>query len=164
MSAEELYQSIFTRRAVREYDQTPLDDSIISSIREFINQTPSLSGTNFQYDIVSGNDVSDDKAPHYILCYSDGSTPQIINIGYVLDKTDLYSQSQGFSSIWLGMSSPKDKSIKQNFTIMMGFGKTSISKRTLKDFDRLNIKEVSNAENDIANTAHLASSANNSQP
>jgi hypothetical protein len=81
-----LYETIFKRRAVRDYDMTPLDEETLAKIRAFINEIKLLDGYTVRFEIVPANLVSANKAPHYILCFSDGSPTELINIGFVFQK------------------------------------------------------------------------------
>ncbi|MDD4494914.1 MAG: nitroreductase family protein [Eubacteriales bacterium] len=91
------------------------------------------------------------------------STAAYINVGYVLEKADLYLQSIGLGSLWLGMAKPKEN--KQDFCIMLAFGHTSVPVRSsVEEFNRLPLAKISDNDLDIAKAARLAPSAVNSQP
>jgi hypothetical protein len=81
----------------------------------------------------------------------------------VLEKADLYIQSIGLGSLWLGMGKPKEKEDK--FCIMLAFGNTSLPMRkNVAEFNRLPIAKISNENNAVARTVRYAPSAQNSQP
>ena len=157
-----LYETIFKRRSVRKYDKTPLPAEVLSGIKNHIDQTAPLDGCGAKFEIVCGSCVNDDKAPHYILAFCGADIKQYINVGYMLQKTDLYLQSMGLGSVWLGMAKPKKD--KENYCIMLAFGKTDAPYREISEFKRLPLGEISNADNAVANAARLAPSAVNSQP
>lgn len=160
-----LYETIFRRRSVRSYDKTPLDNETLQKIKDFLAGVPQLEGCSAEFQFVSADAVTDNKAPHYILAYAEKSTAEYINIGLVLQAVDLFVQSLGLGSLWLGMSSPKEKTDKDTYCIMLAFGKTDVPERTSeKDFNRLALFEISNNTSMIAEAARLAPSAVNQQP
>ena len=158
-----LYEAIFKRRAVRKYDMTPLDAETLSAIRKLLDETEQMPGQNARFEIVSADKVKGAIAPHYIMSYCKPSDAEYANVGYVLQKADLYIQSLGFGSLWLGMAKPKEKEL--DFCIMLAFGKTDVPFRTGDgDFNRLPLSEISTSDSLIAQAARLAPSACNSQP
>lgn len=156
---------IFRRRAVRKYDKSPLDSKTIQKIKDFLAAQKQLDGTHARFEFVTSAEVSDGKAPHYILAYAEKITAEYINVGYTLQSADLFIQSLGLGSVWLGMPSPKEKTAKENFCIMLGFGRTDEKERTSEaEFRRLPLSQISNEKNSIAAAARLAPSAINMQP
>lgn len=158
-----LYETIFTRRAVRKYDMTPLQSKIIEDITAFIADIKQLDNQNARFEIVSDSQIKGATAPHHILAHCDNNDSAYANVGYILQKTDLYIQSIGLGSVWLGMAKPNEKT--NDYCILLAFGKTDVPYRTAtQDFNRLSINEISNTDNSLANAARLAPSAVNSQP
>ena len=158
-----LYETIFKRRAVRKYDMTSLDEKVLNDICEFITGTKQIPGQNARFEIVSSDKVKGAAAPHYILSFCMPGDAAYANVGYVLEKADLYIQSQGLGSLWLGMGNPKEK--EDDFCIMLAFGKSDVPLRASEqEFNRLPLNEISNSDNKAAQTARLAPSACNSQP
>lgn len=158
-----LYNTIFTRRAVRKFDLTPLESSTLSDIEKFITDIKQLDGQNVRLKISSINDVKGGSAPHYILAFCENNDSAYSNVGYVLEKVDLYIQSIGLGSVWLGMAKPNKK--ENDYCIMLAFGRTDVPIRNgSQDFNRLAIDEISNSDNCIAAVARLAPSAVNTQP
>ena len=158
-----LYQTIFTRRAVRSYDMTALDGAALVDVQMFINEIKQLDGQNVRLEIVAADKVKNDMAPYYILAYCTVDSRAYMNVGYVLQNVDLYLQSNGYGSLWLGMAKPDEPS--DDFCIMLAFGKTSmLPRQDISEFKRLPIGDISNADNVVAQAARLAPSAMNSQP
>lgn len=150
-----LYETIFVRRAVRKYDMTPLDEKTLGEIRKWIDETQQLPGQNARFEIVSADKVKGTAAPHYIMCYCKPADAEYANVGYVIEKADLYMQSLGLGSLWLGMGNPKAK--QDDFCIMLAFGKSDVPFRTgEQEFNRLPVCEISNTDNPIAQAARLA--------
>ncbi|MDR0915942.1 MAG: nitroreductase [Oscillospiraceae bacterium] len=159
----ELYDTIFTRRSVRKYDMTPLDGAALAEIRAFLDTTTQLTGQNARFEIVGADRIKNAAAPHYILAYCAANDSAYANVGYVLQNADLHLQSLGFGSLWLGSAKPSEP--EADYCIMLAFGKTDVPpRRDLRDFKRLPIGDISNADDAIAQAARLAPSAMNSQP
>ena len=158
-----LYETIFTRRAVRKYEPVPLDDKTLAEIQDFLNQAEQMQGQKATFEIVSADAVKGAQAPHYILAYCDANDAAYANVGYVLSKCDLYIQSIGLGSVFLGMAKPVQK--RDDYCIMLAFGKSGAPFRSgEKDFDRLPLAEICGTDNSITRAARLAPSAINSQP
>ena len=158
-----LYETIFTRRAVRSYDMVALDSAALTEIQSFINTITHLNGQSARLEIVPASKVKNDIAPHYVLAYCSPDDCAYMNVGYVLENVDLYLQSNGYGSLWLGLAKPSDPG--DDFCIMLAFGKTTVpARRDACEFKRLPIGEISNADNAVAQASRLAPSAMNSQP
>jgi nitroreductase len=158
-----LYETIFTRRSVRKFDMSPLDGALLGEIGDFVAGAGQFEGQNARFEIAAAEAVKGAAAPHYILAHAGESAAAFANIGYVMQKADLYLQSIGLGSLWLGMTKPKH--VKEGFCILLAFGKTTVPPRNgAGDFDRLPPREISDTDNAVAGAARLAPSAMNSQP
>jgi len=147
-----LYETIFKRRAVRKYNMMPLDVETLSLIRKLLDETEQISEQNARFEIVSADKVKSATAPHYIMSYCKSGDAEYVNIGYVLEKADLYIQSLGLGSLWLGMAKPKEDD--SDFCIMLAFGKSDIPFRMKEqEFNRLPVSELSAVDNTIARAA-----------
>jgi hypothetical protein len=158
-----LYETIFVRRSVRKYDKTPLDDETLRGIQKFLDEAERIEGQTGRFEIVADNRVKNATAPHYIFAFSEANDGAYANVGYVLQKADLYLQSIGLGSVWLGAGKPVES--KPDYVIMLAFGKTEVPLRGgAQDFKRLALGEISDGDNAVAQAARLAPSAANSQP
>jgi nitroreductase len=158
-----LYETIFIRRSAKQYNSNPLTDDVLANIKKFIAETKQFDGQNSKFEVVASDAVKNASVPHYILSYCEENDASYANVGYVLEKLDLYIQSIGLGSWWIGMQKPK--AVAKNFCILMGFGNTIVPQRTKEtDFNRLPINEISDTDNTISRAARLAPSAMNSQP
>jgi hypothetical protein len=157
------YEAIFRRRSVRSYTAEPLDADTLAALKSLLAQTEQLPEQNARFEIVTADALNGTKASYAILAFCDDSDVAYANVGYVLQKVDLYLQSIGLGSGWTGMAQPKEK--LQDFCIALVFGKANQPERAgAADFKRLPIAKISNADNAIAQAARLAPSAINSQP
>jgi len=158
-----LYETVFTRRAVRKYDAEPLNAKTLADIQTFLNQTDQMQGQKGAFEIVPASAVKGAQAPHYILVYCEPNDAARANVGYVLENCDLYIQSLGLGSIFLGMAKLVQK--RADYCITLAFGKSAAPfRKTEQDFNRLPLAEISDADNAITRAARLAPSAMNSQP
>lgn len=157
-----LYQTMFTRRSVRQYEKDRLNAETLSAIQAYINETKQFDGQNARFKVVTGEEANINH-PYAILAYCDADAAAYANIGFVLEKADLYIQSIGLGSLWLGMAKPKDA--EKDFCVMLAFGRTSVPFRSGEaDFNRLPLAEISDSDSNAAKAARLAPSAVNSQP
>jgi nitroreductase len=164
-----LYETIFVRRSVRKYIPQPLAPEELKKIETYFNGIKQLKNCRVSIKFATAGEVTDKHAKdaqHYILCYCQHTTEEFINVGYVMQQMDLYLQSKGLGSVWLGIPNPKDVALKQDdYCIMMAFGSTEVPKRgSESEFNRLPIAEVGNCDNAVVNAGRLAPSATNSQP
>jgi hypothetical protein len=158
-----LYKTIFTRRSVRAYDPSPLLEQQLEDIKQFLAATDRLPGQTGRFEVVTAEAFSGTTAPYAILAYCEEGDAPYANVGYVLQNLDLYLQSIGLGSVWLGMGKETQKSA--DFCILLAFGKTDVPQRNSDtDFKRLPLEQISNADNPVARAARLAPSAANTQP
>ena len=160
-----LCDTVFTRRSVRKYNKIPLEESVLDDISKYLDDLESTGQMNEPkagFEIV-GTDKVRGPAPHYILAYCEKDDFAYVNVGYILQKMDLYIQSKGLGSLYLGVKKPSGAS--NEFCIMMAFGKTDVPPRKEEqDFNRLPMTEISPSDSFIARCARVAPSARNSQP
>ena len=158
-----LYETIFTRRSVRQYDSTPLDAAELERIQSYISDVKQLPGQTARFEMVEDDKYKGGMAPHAILAYSEKTDAALVNVGYALQELDLWLQSIGYGSIWCGMASVKESS--PDYRILLGFGKTSVPLRSGEsDFKRKKLADMSSEDNAIARAARVAPSAVNFQP
>lgn len=159
-----LYETIFVRRQVRQFTNAPLEKQILEDILRCVSEADQLSGQHAKFEIASAEAVSGGgSAPHYLLSYCNDNSAAYTNVGYVLQKADLYIQSIGLGSGWF--MGPKPINNSENFCIALAFGNTDVPMRkSPNDFKRLPIEKISPVDNVVAKAVRLAPSAMNSQP
>jgi hypothetical protein len=158
-----LYEAIFTRRSVRKFETEPLDQETLDALDAFIATIDQIKGQQARFRVVTGEAVNDKNAPHYLLGYCKDAAEEYANIGFTMQAVDLYLQSIGLGSGWLGMAKPKTDT--DDYCIALAFGKTTAPARSgASDFKRLEISEISDKQNAVAKAVRLAPSAVNSQP
>ena len=165
----ELKNTIFKRKSSRNYNDEPITDDEINDLKNFIVNAKSLdSSIKTDYDLLTQSEVSTRmrwQAPMYIAIYSEEAPNYKVNAGFIYQQVDLYLQSKGLGSCWIGMGKPKNPRKDLKFVILIGFGKSDDSiYRELNEFKRKSIEEITNVPSDDLECARLAPSAINSQP
>jgi len=158
-----LYETIFARRSVRKYINSPLDNAALQEIKKYVDNAKQLSSAKARFEIADSGMLKGGLAPYAILAHSGNSGADLINIGYTLQGADLWLQSGGYGSVWCGMASPKEP--QPDYRILLGFGKTNVPmRRGENEFKRKKLADISNADNATARAARAAPSAVNFQP
>ena len=159
----DLYDMIFKRRSVRIYEQTSLSIEELTKIQNCLDNLNQLNHQKAKFRIITPEKMGLCQAPYYIVASCEDNTKSYINIGYSLEYMDLYLQSIGLGSVWLGSKMPIKK--EKDDCIVMAFGRTKIPyRKNEKEFNRLSITKICNQENEITKAIRLAPSAVNSQP
>ena len=167
-----LEDTIYKRQSIRKYDKTPLDSQTLNEIREFIDNAQVLNpDISWSYDIVGPDNfkmLQRFKPPQALLIFSETKQNYLQNIGFIFQQVDLYLQSRGIGSCWIGAGSPKNyenPNPNHKFVIMMVFGiPQGEIYRERSQFNRKIICEISDGRDSKLIPAQLAPSSINSQP
>ena len=158
-----LENQIYTRKSCRNYFDDEID---MDKIHEFMgNVKPLVECIEYSYEILKASEVkirAGWSAPYYIALYSEKKEFYLENIGFIFQQLALYLQSIGIGNCWVGMASPKKK--KENFVIVISFGKSDKMTRNRSSFKRKALEEISDFADEKLIPAQLAPSAINSQP
>jgi nitroreductase len=174
MDKNSLYEAIFKRKSIRDYDATSIDSNRIEEIsRNLQSLKPLLPGIKTEFKIISPNQVTrklGTKAPHFIAAFSEAKGSSKVNIGFMLQQIDLYFSATGLGSCWLGIPQPTKEvtdSSNLEFIILMSFGnsKETLYRTSTSEFKRKSLAEITNIEgaDELLEPARLAPSAVNSQ-
>jgi nitroreductase len=166
-----LEETIYKRRSVRKYGDNPLAQETLDEIREFIGDIPVLNpDINWSYEIVGPENVKTLmrwKAPHYLVIFSEPVQNYFQNIGFIFQQVDLFLQSKGIGTCWIGAGSPKNyenPNPEHEFVILLAFGNPSGELYRNKDqFKRKDLSEISDKTDERLIPAQFAPSAANSQ-
>lgn len=168
-----LEEVIYKRQSHRDYNQDSLDKKTLNSIEEFMSNAKRLYPNIKTTSLIVGNENVTNlamwKAPHYIAIYSEKKEGYLTNVGFIYQQVDLFLQSIGLGSVWLGMGKyrPDEKDIPdgEEFVILIAFGEVeSELYRPIEDFKRKSLDEISDSGNANLEVARLAPSSVNSQP
>ena len=155
------------RKSIRKYEPTPLDDATLATVREQITKLkPLYPDISYSIEIVSKTKgLFNIKAPHYLMSKSEEKDGAYENIGFIGQQLDLFLSGSGFGTCWLGASKPVEKDeTAASSIICMSFGKPIGSLyRTVSEFKRKSLSEISEGTDDRLEAARLAPSAMNAQ-
>jgi len=174
MNETALYEAIFKRKSIRNYDPTPLDSNRLEEISKNLQSLkPVLADVKTEFKIISPNQVTRkgmNKAPHYIAAFAEAKNAYKVNIGFMLQQMDLYFSANGLGSCWLGIPQPTKEvtdSSNLEFIILMSFGnsKETLYRTNASEFKRKPLSEITDIEgaNELLEPARLAPSAINLQ-
>jgi nitroreductase len=174
MSENDLYEAIFKRKSIRNYDPVQLDQNRLDEISKNLGALKPISGEiKTEFKIISPDQVSRkglNKAPHYIAAFSEAKDAYKANIGFMLQQMDLYFSANGTGSCWLGIPQPTKEARELSsleFIILMSFGnpKETLHRTSISQFKRKTLKEITNIEgaDELLEPSRLAPSAINLQ-
>jgi nitroreductase len=174
MNGNTLFEAIFKRKSIRNYDPAPIDQNLLKQISENLESLkPMLAGIKTEFKIISPNQATrklQNNAPYFIAAFSEAKDAYKVNIGYMLQQMDLYISAIGLGSCWLGIPQPTKEvteSSNLQFIILMSFGnsKETLYRTSLAEFKRQSLSDITNIENanELLEPARLAPSAVNLQ-
>lgn len=160
------------RRSVRAYRAERIDNAVLADLLRYMaGLVPLIPGVKVEGRIIPtdhGNFLQKWKTPHFIAIFSDGSDDGLLNVGFMYQQLDLYAQSLGLGTCWVGLGSLTDKEPVpegMKLAVMMAIGiPDEVPERTAADFRRKPMQEISDRPDDRLEALRLAPSATNSQP
>ncbi len=172
----ELRDMIYHRKSFRSYNSEQLDVNTIRQIEDFIRNAKRLyPDEKLSWEIIGPEKIKcilPWRAPHNIAIYAERNTEALVNLGFVFQQVDLYMQSIGLGTCWLGMGKIVNEA-GEEFTdhsgmecvMMIAFGKSEEAYRSsTEEFKRKTLAEISDIADERLECARLAPSAVNSQP
>lgn len=167
-----LTKLIGQRRSVRTYTGEAALISELETIQSFCaNATPLFPHIRVRTEIVTKEQVRfylPWKTPQLLAIYSENKPGYLENVGFLFQQVDLFLQSMGLGSCWLGLGKLRDIGLEiegMEFVILMAFGHTSEPLRTdVRQFQRKSLPEIADIPDDRLEPARLAPSSTNSQP
>ena len=167
-----LSDMISRRRSVRAYKAEAIAPAVLDDLRAFMaGLVPLIPSAKVGGRIIPtshGNFMQKWKTPHFIAIFSDGSDDALLNVGFMYQQLDLYAQSLGLGTCWVGLGSlTNDESVPEGMklAVMMAVGiPDGVPERTLADFRRKSMQELTDRPDDRLEALRLAPSATNSQP
>lgn len=175
MEKSDLYPIIFKRKSIRKFDLTPLDEDTLNEIKDYLKTLQPLhEDIEIEFKILPTEVVKRRmmrKAPHYIVAFSEVKEGYLTNVGFMLQKMDLFFSSNGLGSCWQGIPTLKREGLESSslkFVILMPFGKPNepVHRTSTSQFKRKPLPEISDIKgaHDILEAARFAPSAGNGQP
>jgi nitroreductase len=175
----DIYEYIFKRKSIRNYNQNPLDKNTLKKISAYMEELkPLYNDISIDLKIISPTEINarfQKKAPHYIAIFSEKKEGYLTNVGFMMQQMDLFLSSQGIGCCWQGIPKPKTdvkKSSSLEFIILMAFGNPDEAiYREISEFKRKSLDKISDIDCNpekrilkLLESARLAPSATNSQP
>ena len=167
----DLYNAIFRRKSIRQYNMTPLDT--LQDIQDFIDAlTPMFPDIQVHFEYAVRQDIMNllpVAAPHYLVAFSEKKDGYLLNMGFMMQQIDLYLSSRGLGSCWLGVALPHSEfrhRTQLSYVIMLAFGRPqSLSHRQdVQEFKRKTPEEIASSPTPWLEAVRLAPSATNRQP
>jgi len=173
----QLIEMIDKRRSVRSYTDEPVDGETLQKIRTFIAQAkPLYPELRISGEIIGREHVKcifPWVTPQVIAIYTEETEGALVNAGFIFQQTDLYLQSLGLGTCWLGMGRLDSRTGVETvhddgleFVMMLAFGhhKGKEMRKGAADFKRRSLSEIADAADARLEPARLAPSSVNSQP
>ena len=168
----ELREMIYARRSVRKYQDQPLEERELRELRyAFGRCKPLYPGIRVRWEILEKEQVRlfmPWKAPQLMAIYSEKKEGYLENVGFLFQQMDLYLQSIGLGSCWIGLGKPRYQNEEDGmeFVILLGFGKPQGTPLRIgsADFKRKTPAQIADREDTALEPARVAPSSTNSQP
>ena len=171
---DKLCEMIPRRRSVRSYTQEPVGEEQLAQIRTFMDGLkPLFPEAATQARIIPTEEAAflqKWRNPQFFAFYAPKTDEGLMNVGFMYQQLDLYLQSLGLGTCWVGLGTPVDTIHKppegMKLAVMMAFGHPDKApERTQEaDFKRRKPAEISDIPDARLEAARLAPSATNSQP
>lgn len=171
---EQLQEMITRRRSVRSYLPDPVDETALEEIRAFMaDLKPLFPFAAPEARIIPTKDaafIQRWRNPQFLAFYAPATDEGLMNVGFMYQQLDLYLQSCGLGTCWVGLGTPVDTIHKppegMKLAVMMAFGHPdNAPERTAEaDFKRRRMADISDMPDEKLEPARLAPSATNSQP
>ena len=171
---ENLSQMISRRRSVRSYTPEMVDEATLAEIAAFMEGLsplfPEAAPVARIIPTKDGAFLQKWRNPQFFAFDAPATEEGLINVGFMYQQLDLYLQSRGLGTCWVGLGTPVDTIHKppegMKLAVMMAFGHPDKApERTQEaDFKRRKLADISDIADERLEAARLAPSATNSQP
>lgn len=168
-----LSDMISKRRSVRGYTDQPVGTQTLDRIAAFCKEArPLYPDIRVEAKLVTKEQVRfyfPWKAPQLLAIYSENKPGYLENVGFVFQQVDLYLQSLGLGSCWMGLGklrAPETEPAGMEFVILLAFGypQGEFLRSGPGDFQRKSLAQISDQPDERLEPARLAPSSTNSQP
>ena len=164
-------ETIYKRKSVRKYTDEPVAQEVLDDILQFVAAAkPLLPDIKVHAEVVAKDRVrffQAWKTPQLLAFYSEPKEGYLENAGFILQQVDLYLQSRGLGSCWLGLGKLRQEAPPEGmeFVILMAFGNTEEQLRSgAGEFKRKSLAEIADWEDETLEPVRIAPSSVNSQP
>ncbi len=164
---------IFQRKSTRSYKNERVSDELNEKIKNFFEFViPLFPNLKTKFEIVdrkTAHSIMPWLPPQLIAVYADEGDDALLNAGFMAQQVELYLQSEGLGVCWVGLGKPT-KEMKTldglRFVIYLAYGypKGELYRKSLSEFNRKPMNEISDVDDARLECARYAPSACNSQP
>ena len=167
-----LSEMIYHRKSCRSYTGEPVNEEILEKIRA-IDLKPLYPHIKVHMEVVRRDQVRSLCPwipPQLIAIYSEPAEGYLENVGFMFQQMDLYLQTLGLGTCWLGLGRMHPKTAPEvngmKFVILLAFGhpKGEQLRCDLSEFKRKSMEKITDISDEKLEPARLAPSAVNSQP
>ncbi|MBQ2953848.1 MAG: hypothetical protein IJE07_09885 [Clostridia bacterium] len=165
---------ILRRRSVRSYTTDAVDEAVLAEITAFVaGLKPLFPEAAPEARIISTKEavfLQKWHNPQFFVFYAPATEEGLLNVGFMYQQLDLYLQSKGLGTCWVGLGAPADAVHKppqgMKLAVMMAFGHPdNVPERSGEtDFRRHKMADITDVPDGRLEPARLAPSATNSQP
>ena len=172
----ELKDWIYRRKSTRSYTGVPVSEETLDQIRAFLATAKPLDpGIRVRWEIVPRSQVRclcPWTTPQLLTVYTEEKELALENVGFLFQQADLYLNSLGLGTCWLGMGRMNEQGAVEStkdglkFAIMLAFGhpKGSHLRENRSEFRRKALSEITDRPDERLEPARFAPSSVNSQP
>lgn len=177
------FDVMFSRRSIRHFLDEKIEWQTLDEILKYADSLPMLiEGIAVEYKLVSDIEKHQGfsgplsvRAPYYLCISSEKKEDYLLNAGYLMQQLNLYIESKGLGSCFVGNASPGralKAAMKYDYVTALAFGRTdrqlyrssSDAKRYPENEIVVYKEEVPADIKDILSAARLAPSLYNIQP
>lgn len=177
-----LYEAMFVRKSVRDYQMEALEDLTLDHINGYLAQLKAYKN-NIAYDIRVIESTKQEslkgffhvKAPYYLVLSSELKSDYLINAGYLLHQMSLYLTARGIGNCYQGGVRPTPElreELPYEYVAALAFGKSPKSiyrpankaRRLAEESLVVYKEEVDENMKNIIRAAILSPSSLNNQP
>lgn len=173
MMSVTLREMIPLRRSVRKYQARAVEEPLMEEIREFMaGLTPLFPEAAVEARFVRTEQASflqKWKNPQFLAFFAAETDGALENVGFMYQQLDLFLQSKGLGSCWVGLGwlndeVPAPQGMK--LAVMMAFGwPDEVPQRSSAgEFKRRELAEIADRADERLACVRIAPSATNSQP
>ena len=161
------------RRSVRAYCADAIAPAVLDDLRAYMDcLVPLVPGAKVAGRIIPtdhGSFLQRWKTPHFIVIFSEPTDDGLLNAGFMFQQLDLYAQSIGLGTCWVGLGSLSDREpvpegMKVAVMMAIGVPEDVPQRGDAADFKRKPMAEISDLPDARLESLRLAPSATNSQP
>lgn len=175
MKINNLYETIFKRRSIRNYDLSTLDKTTMDGILDCLNDLkPLYDNIKVELKILKTDEVNRrmmKKAPYYLAIFSEKKDGYLENVGFMLQQFDLFLSANDIGCCWQGIPKPKKDvldSTNLEYIILLAFGKPkeTLHRQNISEFKRKSLDKITDIQDveELLEPVRIAPSSTNRQP